>query len=352
MYIYIIIIIIFLLYHHQNIPKKKKFKCNIKKINHIIWDYFTDNKLLYTGNINWDIYLPYNYTFIDLELDDLEINGYNKFIGAVTDCDILCGKDNLCNIIVNKIGRSKMIELMPNTYLINSVDDMKLFINEYQENRKYILKNNKQKKKGLFITNNLNDIIENLYRYKVIQEYNETQILINKRRISLRIYILIQIYNNNKKVYLYKNGKCLYSQEISNKKKINEYIANIEINHKVYNNLPLNLYDLKKIIGTKNFDNLYKNITNICIIIFTIILPLLGNDLKFKNQICYQLFGADFIFTKNFRPYLLEINKDPELKYINYQDLLMKEKLIKDIFDKINFIKYTSEIENDFYQII
>ena len=59
-----------------------------------------------------------------------------------------------------------------------------------------------------------------------------------------------------------------------------------------------------------------------------------------------------FIFTKNFRPYLLEINKDPELKYINYQDLLMKEKLIKDIFDKINFIKYTSEIENDFYQII
>ena len=120
----------------------------------------------------------------------------------------------------------------------------------------------------------------------------------------------------------------------------------------MYNNLPLNLYDLKKIIGTKNFDNLYKNITNICIIIFTIILPLLGNDLKFKNQICYQLFGADFIFTKNFRPYLLEINKDPELKYINYQDLLMKEKLIKDIFDKINFIKYTSEIENDFYQII
>ena len=173
------------------------------------------------------------------------------------------------------------------------------------------------------------------------------------RRLSLRIYVLLIFKNNKKDVYISKYGKCLYSNLLTDKKNTNfeELIANTYPISDIYKKYPLNYQNLKKIFGKKNFNKLDNNIIRILILIFSKALKHLGNNKNFKNDICYQLFGADFILTDKYYPYLLEINKGPELSSINLNDFNLKKKIILDIFEKIGLFKYNTQ-ENSFLKII
>ena len=71
---------------------------------------------------------------------------------------------------------------------------------------------------------------------------------------------------------------------------------------------------------------------------------------RFNDNISFQLFGLDYVFTKNMKPYLLEMNKGPAMKYVNEKDRKLKEKVHADIFDIIGLVKYKN-IKNDFIEI-
>ena len=51
------------------------------------------------------------------------------------------------------------------------------------------------------------------------------------------------------------------------------------------------------------------------------------------------------------RPYLLEMNKGPAMKFVNEKDKRLKEKIHADIFDKVGLVKYNKNIKNDFIEI-
>ena len=69
------------------------------------------------------------------------------------------------------------------------------------------------------------------------------------------------------------------------------------------------------------------------------------NDLICQNSYTntyFQLFGIDIVFTKDMVPYLLEINKGPQMKAINQKDKYIKEQIYKDIFNYIIFNNHLS----------
>ena len=337
------------------ILKKKKiyYSCNPMKLNIHIKNLFSDLNYVYTPYENWDIYLPYSYTFLENELNIIKKSNKKRIIDGINNCDIICGKDYLCNFLIKNYGRIITDTIIPKTYVIKNNSDIYKFIKDYSDKDIYLLKNNIQKKKGITFYNNKNEILKNKNNYKIIQKYVNNQIIIMDRRLSLRIYVLLIFKNNKKDVYISKYGKCLYSNLLTDKKNTNfeELIANTYPISDIYKKYPLNYQNLKKIFGKKNFNKLDNNIIRILILIFSKALKHLGNNKNFKNDICYQLFGADFILTDKYYPYLLEINKGPELSSINLNDFNLKKKIILDIFEKIGLFKYNTQ-ENSFLKII
>ena len=75
----------------------------------------------------------------------------------------------------------------------------------------YILKKNIQQKKFIYLSNNYEEIIENMINYNIIQKYISDTFIINKRRVTLKIYLLIVYKNNNLNFAIHQLGKCLYT---------------------------------------------------------------------------------------------------------------------------------------------
>ena len=65
---------------------------------------------------------------------------------------------------------------------------------------------------------------------------------------------------------------------------------------------------------------------------------LLCNESRFNENQMFQLFGLDFVFTDKLIPYLLEMNKGPQMKYMNNNERTMKMTIIKDLFNKVGVV--------------
>ena len=67
------------------------------------------------------------------------------------------------------------------------------------------------------------------------------------------------------------------------------------------------------------------------------------------GTITFQLFGADVIFNQDLHPYLLEINKGPDMSPRDNIDEEMKNNVQLDMFKKVGIIP--NDDENSFYLI-
>ena len=72
-----------------------------------------------------------------------------------------------------------------------------------------------------------------------------------------------------------------------------------------------------------------------------IVLPL-NNVISIKKNQKFQLFGIDLIIDKNKKPFILEINKGPDMKPKDDRDKAMKTKILNDLFSKIEVINNDS----------
>ena len=356
--IFIILIIIFIfLYFSQ---KKNNHKPNNHKPNN--YTFYKSNNYIITNllkqtlkkhnfkknqNITTcDLYLPNTYTFVEDELLDLNTKS-NNFIFAIDGCDKLAGKNNIWNLLENHYNRNIASTLMPETWILDEPKHIKLFKQNYIKNKIYILKKNIQRKNGILLTNDYNQIIKNIDSdYIVIQNYIKNTLLINNRKLNLRIYLLIVRKNNKIHSYLYQNGKCIYTnKDYKYSLDMEENITSLNLDTKIYETNPLTLFDLKNYLNKKNidYDIIFKKIHNNIKLLHNAYKNKIGICPKFTNNTCFQLFGLDYIITKNLNILLLEINKGPNMSFINSTDKNLKLKLFNDIFDTINMIKSPSK---------
>jgi len=167
---------------------------------------------------------------------------------------------------------------------------------------------------------------------------------INNRRWDLRIHVIHRIHNNHFETWVYHDGMLRLSPSTSsdsNKKTFR--VTNTDLYSKLDNPDNLNFCFKKYPL----YDIYFKKIEKVLIDIHNEF-----NKLKFiqkkKNQ--FQLYGYDFIFTREDEPKLLEINTRPA----SYKDngkshstkcMEMMNKMYSDIFN--NFIKSPLLDNND-----
>ena len=374
----ILLIIIFLFIYNANIfniknIKKENFnngavitqnykyyRCNNKMLAPILKDIFDNNNITHS-NDDWNIYIPCGYNNIEEELNQISISNKNKnkYIFGVNGCDTIVSKNKIWESLVNCYGRNEASKLMPESYVLEDRNEMEVFRKNFNPslNEIYILKKNIQRKEGLKLTKDYFEIMDGTKdNYKVVQKYIRDLYLINGRKINLRVYLLIIIKDNKTYFYLCKNGKCIYT-----KKKYNDNDLDFESNITSYN-LDMTVYKesprhFNELIEYINETNKKKNdgkklFNNIDLLMKKISLCLSKNLFQSKNiksSVTFQLFGIDIIFDKDLNPYLLEMNKGPDMSARDDIDKLMKNTVQQDMLKTVGILK--NDNNNSFYLI-
>lgn len=411
----------------SNIKVKLNYvKCSHLKLQDTLKTVFSKYNMIRAKetNNNWDLYIPCGYNYVETELDKINISKPNQFIYAIKGCDKIASKNELWKIIRNYYGREKASLLIPESFIINDPEDIKKFTTRYDENNLYLLKKNIQRKEGILILNDYNKIMnvvnktkKDIYNYynnknnnligtinnnfikntlinrknkkhdnddvkteedytknqninslinnfKIIQTYISDLYIINKRKCNIRLYILITCSNNTKKGFLYKYGKCIYTNKDyknfnnnnqSNSKQIKfnkeEHLTSYLLDQDIYQTHPETLDDLSYHMGNKKFNMLWENIIALLKNIFLAIKAKICNKKTLQKATTFQLFGADIIFTNSLQPYLLEFNKGPSMKYMNDTDKKMKLKLTEDVFKKVGIIPISNKDIEEFIEL-
>lgn len=334
---------IFITYIILNINKNtiKYYKPPTKILGKIQADIYSTYK--FKERPDWTLYIPNGYNNIENELLDIKIyNKKRKFIFGINGCDKFVSKNGLWTILINKLGIDKASKIMPKSYLLYDKYNIDLFKKEYDSNELYILKKNIQRKEGLLLTSNINEILDgNKNGYRIVQKYMHNLFLVNYRKLNIRIYILI-IFNKTPKFYIYNIGKCIYTNKNYNGNILDKEsnITSYNLDYSIYNKSPFYTAELDKYILDKykiNI-NIMVKIKKLMKSVCSAIKPHIYKSDNLKNQITFQLFGCDIILDDNFNPYILEFNKGPDMKYKSEKDLQLKYKLNLDIYNKLNLI--------------
>ena len=277
----------------------------------------------------------------------------NQLIFGISGCDKIVSKNGIWHLLEQKFGRKNASIIMPETFILNKPEDIKILRKKFNNNT-YILKKNIQRKKGLKITNNLDEILKaHEYGFKVAQLFKKNTFMIDNTKMNLRVYVLIICQYGNVKIYIHKLGKCLYA---SKKYRNNmDFDANITDSYKMdnnaYQNKPESFEELRAYLDKNGYNSnlLFKRID--------LIVQKIGlaseNNLcqleKLKNNKTFQLFGVDFIFDNNMYPTLLELNKGPDMIAKNNKDSEKRElhERLESINEQLNGLKELNNISNN-----
>ena len=356
--IILLLLTIFSLKKTENFSSGKRYKrCNEKRVGGILKNIFVDNNILKTYDNNWDLYIPCGYNLVEQELLKITPQNSNQLIFGISGCDKIVSKNGIWNLLEQKFGRKNASIIMPETFILGKPSDMTLLKKKFNSNNNYILKKNIQRKQGLKITNNLNEIL-NAHKdgFKIAQLFKKNTFMIDDIKMNLRVYVLIVCQYGNVKIYVHKLGKCLYASK--KYKNDMDFDANITDSYKMdintYQNKPESFEELRKYLDKNGYNGnlLFKRID--------ILVQKIGlaseNNLcqleKLKNNKTFQLFGVDFIFDKNMYPSLLELNKGPDMIAKNEKDSEMKKKIEIDMLQKVGLIEVRKiGYNNNFYPV-
>jgi len=334
------------------------YRCKEKMLGKILKNILDNNNII-QSNEDWNIYIPCGYNNIEKELEDVNIdvsNINNKYIFGLNGCDTIVSKNEIWNSLIKCYGREQASRLMPESYILNDPNEMMLFRKNFNSSKNdiYILKKNIQRKEGLKMTRDFFEILDSQNDdYKVVQKYITDLYLVNERKVNLRIYLLIVIRDNMLYFYVSNIGKCIYTNKKYNHNDL-DFETNITSYHldmNVYKTNPRNFTELKENINNNNpekGDLLFENIDLLMKDISKCLSRNLYQSKNLEGTISFQLFGGDVIFDNDFHPYLLELNKGPDMTPRDEIDEVLKKNVQTDMLKIIGILPNDGK-ENSFH---
>lgn len=350
-YYYIILsnIVILFIFLFFILKKKEKETTKIFQFNQTFDNYYNSDTIIsqflkllngipvksfYEANI----ILFSDYTLIDQNLYKIKFNK-NKHYYVYG----MSGSDEMADKIKLSLYMPK--NTIPKSYILSNDIDLDNLIKDNLN--LYILKKNIQRQEGIIITNNIKFIIDNKNNYVVAQELLQNPLLVNGRKINMRVYLLIIIKNNNINFYIYNNGFIYYSLEKWKKNSISKEV-NITtgyIDRKIYEENPLTHEDLYNFLGDSNSIKLKQSILNLFKTVKESYKTKLISENKLNNITYFNIFGCDIAPDNDLNVKLIEINKGPDLSYKDKRDENVKYNLLKDCID----IVYVGNLYNKNY---
>lgn len=368
----LLVIVIYNLFFDKSV---KENMINIDNIDNAVWTrnqcpyimnetlkkVLEDNNLKHeNNNINgeWQLYFPCTYDNIDEEINNINLSNKNdKRFFIINNADFLIGKDYLWSHILQFHGLEKAKKLIPETYLLYINQDLERIKRDFDRNKLYILKKNIQRQEGLRITNSLEEIMMAKNEdYVIVQELLQDPYLIDGRKINMRFYILVICKDSNMDVYVFNNGFMYYTKEPFRKncKDFGPNITTGYVDRWVYDVNPLTHNDFKKYLDNQDRDlieaerEIISENRKISEIVFGRIYLMIREIFesfigkvcggKLKDNVSFQLFGADVAINDQLYPKIMEINKGPDMSIKDERDGNVKYKCINDILQLVGVL--------------
>ena len=307
------------------------YKCPNKPNSILLNEVLTKNAFKKTDQ-NFDMYMPCGYNNIENELQELNVN--SKYIFGLKGCDKIVAKNNLWKILEGAYGRFGASKIMPETYILNNADQFRMAYDKIRKNETLICKKNLQRKLGIKFAFNENDLVECKNEdFKIAQKFMKNSMTIKNRKINLRIYYVIKKIGNKVQFFINANGKVLYTKDkTSNNISFESHITSYQMDGALYKieSLPHDFIQLRKFMGKKQFNILWKKIIEKMKYLSNAI-SYVFKDNQYFDKICFQLFGVDII-VENGEPYILEINKGPDMIPKCMEDIKLKENIYEQTF--------------------
>jgi Tubulin-tyrosine ligase family. len=230
-----------------------------------------------------------------------------------------------------------------------------------EPNRKpiYIIKpENGSCGEGIFLTDDITTLQS--ANNCVVQEYLSEPLLIDGLKFDLRIYVLIKSISPLK-IFIYREGMARFATQKyvkPSKENLNDiymHLTNYAVNktnpefqffqeeenqdgHK--RSFTWILKYLKD--SGQEPESVFKNICDVIIKTIAAFQPHLEHTYKTcqpreeNSEICFELLGFDIILDKNYKPWVLEVNRFSSLNTDSKLDKTLKEHLLLDLFTLLN----------------
>ena len=294
--------------------------CGNKKINNALKHVLeTTQAQKMNDNDDWQLYLPCNYTDIEAELNRVNLKEHQSIFG-ISGSDKIASKNNLWVILKNHYKENDIVtSFYPKSYIPTNEPDIDLFKQDfkYKKNKNFIIKKNIQQQKGILLSNDYNVIFTSMKsnKYDIIQELLQNPLLVNGRKINLRVYLLIVCRNMKKNFYI--------------------HITTGYIERQVYEENPLTHKDLYKWLDSNGFNSetLKINIQSLMRHVCQAIKPHVCNKENLNGGVSFQLFGCDVAPDNNLECKLIEINKGPDMGFKDDRDGNVKKDVMSSIFN-------------------
>ena len=269
-------------------------------------------------------------------------------------------KLELPKLNININSNTKEINTMANITKVNSANDL------YNKEELMLKRLNGKQKKKLNLRIKLNNsninnnspspkktrenILNTYKQYKlyqndpntyqnssvIIQKYIEKPLCYKGRKCDMRLWILLTWDFN---VYLFKEGHFKASSVPYDVNSINAYVHLTNYSVQKYNQ-DFAKFEMGNEISFKDFEISVNNEINVKkdlipklkeIIIYT--MKCAKNKInKRDRRLCFEIFGYDFMFDIEYKPYLLEINTNPGLEISSPLIEMLIPRLIDDAF--------------------
>jgi len=323
----------------RNNRKITYYKCPQKPVMNLLQDIFDQNRIK-SNKEDFDLFIPCGYNFVEKELSEI-IVPKGRYIFGLKGCDKIVSKNNLWNLLVLAFNKSGASRIMPETYLIQNVNEYDVANQKISQGKVLICKKNIQRKQGLKLVMNHFELKDARDQdFKLAQIFFTDTLQINQRKLNMRVYYVIKKVGKKLEFFVNNNGKVLYTAEkTTGPIRFQSHITSFQMDPEIYKkeNLPFDFKALKTYLGDERYRKIWNKIIE-KIKFLSNAIAYSFNDDKFNDKVCFQLFGMDVIINGD-DPYILEINKGPDMVPKSDNDKLLKKGIFEEMFNLVGILK-------------
>lgn len=252
----------------------------------------------------------------------------NKIFMNIPKNRILGNRSLLWQQINKNFNKNKSLSIMPMTYILPN--EYELYKKNYNPKQKMVFKTLDHKQNGIYITKLL--ITESMIKrekFIVVQQYLLNPFLYKNHKINMRIYLLVDIHNNNFIGYVNDDGIISYAKNNYKNGNIDSQVSSFYDSKNLYNNnYPITFKQLfNQEQRTKLLKEMNRKINNVLFATYEEIIK----KVNLNDNRCVEVFGVDFFIDHNLNCKILEINTGPGMKPHNIYDKRMREGLMNNI---------------------
>lgn len=326
------------------------YKCPEKPHSELLSSVLYNNRFV-RDDKNYNFFMPCGYNFVEDELDEMKVPK-SKYIFALRGCDQIVSKNNLWDILEKTYGRFAASHIMPESFIIEEKDQYQMAVKKLVEGDVLICKKNLQRKLGLKLAFNKKDLDEALKdEFRVAQVFLTDTKMIKERKLNLRVYFAAIKKGNKIEFYVNKNGKILYTKEkTTGPITFESHITSYQMDPDLYEkeNIPHSFKELEKYIGPREYHEIWNKLMK-KLVYFSRAVAHVFEDDKFRDKVCFQLFGLDVILYYD-EPYILEVNKGPDMIPKCEKDKELKKNIYEEIFNLVG-LTHKPFLKNNFVKV-